>query len=1060
MIFQAFSTDPTEARVRQKPIFTIPPGAPFLATFVAALLEGRIIEGYSRALGPLEIADATIYVPTKRSASALAEEFCAALERETVILPKILPLGALEETETSLVSDETSLDAEGLDLPRAIGEIPRRLQLAELVLRWSRALRHAIVSVDAEGRREVDSREACLVGTTAADAWHLSGELADLIDELIIEDVAWKKLDPLVLPEFDPYWRITLDFLDIAMTRWPRIVADLGLVDKARRQVALVEAHGLRLREGHLAAPVIAIGSTGSNKATARLLAAIAAAPRGAVVLPGLDQTLDEASFALIADDPDRKREAAFTHPQAMLCRLLPVLGVGRDEVTALGAPSRALAARERFLSEALRPAETTDAWQGFCERLDAPALAAALEGMTLVEAADEREEALAVAIALREVLEDPKATAALITPDRNLARRVRADLLRWGIAIDDSAGEPLLASPHGTLARLVIACAMRGSSALDLAALLSHPLTCLGLSQAELSRLAGLLEIGVLRSRGLAGQGLDALLAQPQAAVARARAEAGERFAHPAKQRIFEEDWVGVEELLVRLRDALAPLSALAAEPGLAAWVRAHREACARVTGADDPSGEDHAALDALFDELAASATGSLVLDTDAYAHFFAVVAREVTIGASLVHPRLEILGLLEARLLPADVMLLAGLDETIWPPQAKTDAFLNRPMRAALGLTPPERRLGQTAHDLLMALGHEKVILSRAKKRGGAPTVASRFLQRMAALGGETLHACALRGERLLHLAREIDRPDRVAPIARPMPRPPVERRPTALSVSRIETLRRDPYAIYAEYILRLVPLDPLGAVPGPAELGTAIHAGLEAFVARYPLGPLPPEVRGELRALLEARLGPHLADPDFAAVQWPRLEKTIDFYLGFEQTRRERITEIVTEVSGSLDIGLADGSRFRSSARADRIERHADGTLVLVDYKTGTPPSPKEIEVGFSPQLTLEAAMAMRNAFGLGWKPKSIEGLYLKLGGKEGGKAIQIKFDDATFAEVAERHLADLVALLDQYRDPATPYPPRPFPKFAKRYNDYDHLARVAEWSLGGEAEGSGS
>jgi ATP-dependent helicase/nuclease subunit B len=1045
--------------MRQNRIFTIPPGAPFLATFVAALLDGRIVEGYSRALGPLEIADATIFVPTRRSARALVHEFCAGLGRETALVPRILPLGALEETEPSLLPDLGERDGDVSALPRAIGEIPRRLQLAELVLKWSRALRHAIVSVDVQGGRDVDPREACLVGTTAADAWHLASELAGLIDELIIEDIAWKKLDPLVLPEFDSYWRITLDFLHIAMMQWPRNLADLGMVDKARRQVALVEAQARGLREGHFAGPVVAIGSTGSNRATARLLAAIVAAPRGAVVLPGLDQNLDEATFASIAGDPDRGHDAAFTHPQAMLSRLLPALGVTREMVTALGTLSPPLAAREQFVSEALRPAETTDVWREFPAKLAASDLAGALDGVTLVEAADAREEALALALAMREVLETPGATAALITPDRNLARRVRADLLRWGIEIDDSAGEPLAATPRGTLARLVIGGAAPGATALELAALLGHPLARLGHSAAELSRLAALLEIGVLRSPSAAGKAASALLAEPAAAVAAARKGAADRFAHPAKQRITDADWAGVEDLLARLRDALAPLSALTGERGLAARVRAHRATCARVAGSDATSGEDHAALDVLFDELAASATASLVLDAESYTHFFAAVAGEVTIGETLMHPRLTILGLLEARLVRADVILLAGLDETVWPPQAKTDAFLNRPMRAALGLTPPERRLGQTAHDFWMAFGNPRVILSRAKKRDGAPTVASRFLQRMAALGGDAFHTCKAHGDRLLSLAKKMDRPDAVTPITRPMPRPPVERRPTALSVTRIETLRRDPYAIYAEYVLRLVELDPLGAAPGIAELGTAVHAALETLTREFPVGPLPPEARAKLRALLERGLAAHLADPDFAAVQWPRLERMIDFALGFEAARREHISSIATEVAGALDLPLADGSTFRLKARADRIERHADGTVVLIDFKTGTVPGAKEIKVGFAPQLTLEGAMALRGAFGLVPPPRSVEGLYLKLGGKDGGKETAVAWKDETFAAAAERHLAELVAMLDQFRLETTPYPPRPYPKFAKKYNAYDHLVRVAEWSLGGESNGGG-
>ncbi|MGA7385058.1 MAG: double-strand break repair protein AddB, partial [Methylocella sp.] len=197
-------------------VFTIAPGAPFLKTFVAALLDGRVIEGFSSRAGPLEMAEATIYVPTRRAARALADEFSRSVNRSSVLLPRILPLGALEETETGLLFDETGLAGTyEPGLPEAMGEIARRMRLAGLILTWARALSHAIVSVDSQGKYEFDTHESFLVAATPADAWHLSGELANLIDELIIEDVAWKALDPLVLPEFDRYWRITLDFLNI-----------------------------------------------------------------------------------------------------------------------------------------------------------------------------------------------------------------------------------------------------------------------------------------------------------------------------------------------------------------------------------------------------------------------------------------------------------------------------------------------------------------------------------------------------------------------------------------------------------------------------------------------------------------------------------------------------------------------------------------------------------------------------------------------------------------------------------------------------------------------------
>jgi ATP-dependent helicase/nuclease subunit B len=1045
-------------------VFTIAPGAPFLKTFAAALLDGRVVAGYSSNLGPLEIAEATIYVPTRRAARALADEFTRAINCPSILIPRILPLGALEETETSLLFDEAGLAGTyEPGLPEAMGEIARRMQLAGLILTWARALSHAIVSVNAQGEHAFDTRESFLVAATPADAWHLSGELANLIDELIIEDVAWDRLDPLVLPEFDPYWRITLDFLNIAIEQWPKILAECNLLDNARRQVALIEMQSRRLQDGALSGPVIAIGSTGTNRATARLLAAIARAPNGAVVLPGLDLDLDDRAWAMIAGDPGQNIEASFTHPQAALSRLLGLLQVKREDVVSLGEAIPNFVMRGKFVSEALRPAESTGEWIAFRGSVDANELDAALNAVSLIEAADEREEALALAIAMRHVLETSRETAALVTPDRNLARRVRAELLRWGVAAEDSAGEPLSTSPIGALARLAIACAASKMAAPDLAALLAHPLLRLGLSREEVARLAALFEIGLLRSASGALCLAERIVGEPSALIAAARKAANSPFAHPAKHRISSEEWEDLGDLLIRLGAQFAPLLKLRGKLTLDRWAAAHRETIEAIAGSEDDRIAEKEALDSLFDELTQNAQDGMTFDVESYGLFFAAVAREIILReATRAHPRLQILGLLEARLIDADVMLLGGLDETVWPPQARTDAFLNRPMRAALGLTPPERKLGQTAHDFAQAMGKGKVILSRARKRDGAPTVASRFLQRMAALGGEKWTACRERGEFYLRLARAIDRSAPVAASSeRPLPRPPVELRPKRLSVTQIETLRRDPYALYAEKILRLRELDPLGGALGVGEFGSAVHEALRRFVDGHSVGPLPPEAREKLRALLREELAVQLQDADFAALKWPRLEKTIDFYLGFEARRRDEIKAIKTEAEGELEFGLADGSDFKLTARADRIELNADGTVTLIDYKTGTPPGLTEVEVGFAPQLTLEAAMAARDAFNLGWNIKTIEALYLKLGGTRGGEERPVNFTkiNANFMDVAENHYCGLIALLNQFRNEATAYPPRPFPKFAKRYNAYDHLARVKEWSLGGEPEGGG-
>ncbi|HXW70385.1 MAG TPA: double-strand break repair protein AddB [Methylocella sp.] len=1037
-------------------VFSIPPGAPFLKTFAAALLEGRIVESFHRDLDPLAIADATIYVPTRRAAKALALELQRTIGRPSILLPRILPLGALDDAEAGLFFDEDGVAlAFDSDLPEAAGGIQRRLLLTQLIYQWASVISHAIVSIRPDGTRESDSRRPFLVGTTPADAWHLSGDLAKLIDELIIEDVSWKKFDRLALPEFDPYWGITLDFLNIAIEQWPRILGAKNLVDKARRQVTLIDAQKRRLESGAFTGPVLAIGSTGSNSATACLLAAIARTPNCAVVLPGLDDHLDEDSWSLVAGGPGEPSEASsFAHPQAALCRLLPILKIKRGEILSLGEVAPPLAMRRKFISEALRPAETTNAWMNFSAIVSGGELALALKDITLIEARDDREEALVLAIAMREVLETRHKTAALVTPDRKLARRVHAELRRWKIDVADSAGEALSATPLGALARLVLACVVSDKVPVDLAALMAHPSFRLALSREDAASRAEIFEIAILRSSIAPPVFSYFLKEEPPALIARIRKQIDTRFSHPALSRVSEEQWEDLGDFLGRLLSKFEPLLKLKSRSPLSQWITAHRGVLEAIAEAEDAAidGMESEALAKFFDALNEHAPARIFFDAQSYARFFDAVAREETLFRDeRAHPRLQILGLLEARLMESDVVLLGGLDEGIWPPQGHSDALLNRSMRAALGLAPPERKLGQTAHDFTQAMGKREVFLSRARKRDGAPTVASRFLQRMAALGGESFEACRKRGDRYLHYAREIDKSEPAPPCERPMPRPPVERRPKRLSVTQVETLRRDPYAIYADKILELKELAPLGGDLGFSEFGRAVHAALNGFVSLYPAGPLPKEARAVLQTLLHKELAMLLLDPHFVALQSSRIEKLTDFYLAFEGKRREGLSVLASEVEGKLELLLKDGSQFLLTARADRIERGNDEAVTIIDYKTGSLPRKDDIERGFAPQLPLEAAMCANGAFGAEFHTQSLAAIYVKLGGPAGGKEEPI---ESNLWDMAKTHLSGLMDLLNQFREAATPYPSRPFPEFAKRYNAYDHLARVAEWSRAGD------
>ncbi len=1024
-------------------VFTIPPAAPFLATFADALLDGRVIPGLSRASGPMALARAKIYVPTRRAGRALAMELAQRVKNPAVLLPRILPLGALDG-ESGEAGFDNPLDA---SLPRAIGDIERRMLLGGLILAWARNLKQAIVSIDADGRVSQTS-DALLVAAHPADAWRLSGELAALIDEMIIENVPWRGLENLG-GEFDDYWRITLRFLDIAVTAWPQILSAQGVCDPAMRQNMLIARAIENVAREQV--PVVALGSTGSNVLTARLLAAIARAPQGAVVLPGLDQHLDTASFATILNGA----EPCATHPQAFLARLIETIGVARDDVVALGEAPAALAAREKFASEAFRPADSTDLWPLWRQQ-HGQDMAAALADVTLIEALDEREEALAIAVCLRRVLETPGRTAALVTPDRGLAERVRAELLRWNVDIDDSGGAPLAASPAGVLARLILSVLSGDLS--DWAALLSHPDFSLGLGD-QSERLAALFEIGVLRS-GLQYQNFAAT-------VAPARAAAQDKHAHPRQKEISADDWAALQDFAEKLDAAFAPLRGLAAqtEATLTPWLDAHKKTLGLIVAGDDnmvPGGEDGEALASLFAELAQAANAVFTFHAESYAAFFdALIGERMLRGLARAHPRLKILGLLEARLIGADRLVLAGLDETVWPPRFEPDAFLNRAMRAELKLSSPDRRIGQTAHDFAQAFCAPEMIVTRAKKRGGAPTTPSRFLQRMEALAGpEIFKALRERGQNWLDLARRVDEAPPVKPLTRPEPRPPLNLRPQKLSVTRIEMLRRDPYAIYAEYILELLPLPPLDAALGPREIGNALHEVLEAFCKHFPSGSLPEDARKILVASAQEKLAAFAEDAEFQSFRWPRLLQGLDAYLAYEAERRPILETIFAEKGGRLTLPLDDGSSFDLTAKADRIEFLKDGTAVVVDYKTGAPPSAKEVRAGWSPQLTLEAAMLSSGAFRDVPVREVATAIYLPLGG--GGQKPR-DLDDpkkGPFGDLIADHYEELLGLLNHFRNPANGYPARPFPQFSARYNAYDHLARTREWSASGGSSSVGS
>ena len=1029
-------------------VFTIPASAPFLRVLIDALRDGKLVPGFPATRDPLELSKATLYLPTRRACRLARDVFLDELKGDAAILPRIVALGDLDEDEIAFAEAATAELAEAaLALPPAIAPLERKLLLAQLIVSWAERI------TPAEG--------APLVANTPSAALGLADDLARLIDDMITRQVPWTKLDGLVPDALDRYWQVALDFLKIARSYWPDRLKELGAIETAERRDMLIEAEAKRLAGS--TAPVIAAGSTGSMPATAKLLATIAKLPHGAVVLPGLDTDLDDASWALIAGDADDTTHdgaPAAGHPQFAMHALLDALGIRREDVTQLAPP--ASHGRERLVSEALRPAATTERWQARTGTKEfAAAAGAALTSLAMIEAANAEGEALSIAVALRETLEDKAKTAALVTTDRALARRVVAALARWQVKVDDSGGDALADTPAGVFARLAVEAALGGLEPVTLLALLKHPLLRLGAKAGAPGVAIATLERALLRGPR-PRPGSDGLAH----ALATFRENRDQLHRSDPRWLIADDEFDVAAELIGRLGAALAPLERLKrCDHPLAALAKCH-SAVISALGRDAKgdvaafAGNDGSVLARIFEELSESpsAAGLEVAKSDYAELFHATVVDRVVRRPETPDVRVRIFGPLEARLQTIDRVVLGGLNEGTWPPETRSDPWLSRPMRRDLGLDPPERRIGLSAHDFAQGLGAPEVILARAAKVAGAPTVTSRFVQRIAALAGSRWSDVLARGDGYLELARALDHPAQVKSAERPAPKPKVEARPSRLSVTAIEDWLRDPYTIYAKYILRLQPLDAVDTPPGARDRGTVIHGAIgdytEKFAAKPPADPLK-----ELLALGEKHFAALADYPEARAFWWPRFVRIAQWFASWDSARRDGLSALHAEIRGELKFPVGK-RQFTLSAIADRIERRKDGSYAILDYKTGAARTEKQVRTGLAPQLTLEAAILRAGGFKYVSAGSVSEITYVTLkGGEPAGKPSEIAFKDGTPDSQADHTLARLKGLAARFENEATPYLSLLHPMWKFHYGDYDHLARVKEWSATGGGEEGG-
>jgi ATP-dependent helicase/nuclease subunit B len=1038
-------------------VLSVPSSAPFLRTVVAALLDGRLVEGFQARTRPEQLTRATLYLPTRRAGRMLREIFLEELGTQAVLLPRIVALGDIDEDELAFAGEDDSYGGTiALELPPKLGELERRLTLARLVAAWAKS-----------------SATAPLVVGSPASTLALAGDLARLMDDMVTRGVGWDALDGLVPDALDQFWQYSLDFLRIARSTWPAYLTEIGRIEPADRRDRLIDAEAKRLADHH-AGPVIAAGSTGSMPATAKFLHVIAELPQGAVVLPGLDTDLDEASWQSIGgernDEGRLSEHPAASHPQFAMHALLQRFGIDRNDVEILGSP--APFGRDLLLSEAMRPSNATAAWH---DRLAKPEIAQqvvrGMNNLAVIEAPNPEMEALSIAIAMREAAHLQK-SAALVTPDRALARRVMAALARWNLDFDDSGGDALIETPAGVFARLVAEAGAGGLEPPTLLALLKHPLCRLGTEAGGTSAVTETLELALLRgTRPQSGtKGLAQDFARFRDELARfRRKDLSLLHGSEPRSRLKDSELDRAQALITALQAALAPLENLSpARPYDFAEIAArHREALiALSTDADGIAAafeaEGGLALASAFDDLLAGGRQSGLLVTlpdypEVFQTAFAdrAVRRPEKPGATL-----HIYGPLESRLMQTDRVITGGLIEGVWPPAPRTDPWLSRPMRHELGLDLPERRIGLSAHDFAQLLGAEDVILSHSAKAGGAPAVASRFLHRLEAVAGEARWEAARQaGKRYVDFALALDAPDQVTPVKQPAPSPPRATRPLKLSVTAIEDWLRDPYTIYAKHILKLEPLDPVDMPLSAADRGSAIHNAIGEFTRSF-ANELPDDPIATLRDIGMVHFAPLMERPEARALWWPRFQRIIRWFSEWEAGRRGDIAAIHAEINGKIPITLDDERTFFLSARADRIERRTDRRFAILDYKTGTPPTGKQVRMGLSPQLTLEAAILRKGGFdGIDAGSSVGQLAYVRISGNNPPgehKALELKLGKETPQapdEAADYALSQLEALIRKFDNATEPYRSLSLPMWTNRYGSYDDLARIKEWSAAG-------
>lgn len=934
---------------------------------------------------PLELANVLFLLPNRRACVSLRDAFVRDNGLKPSILPQIVPIADADEDEIFL---NGSANSEVLrQLPPAIDNYERLFLFTRL-----------IISKPAEYG---------LPDMTFAQAFALAQDLAKLMDVFYNEQLSFDGLKNLVPEQYAVHWQETLNFLQIISKYWPQILQERGLCDMVNRKNALLKAQAEIWQNNKPSGQVVAAGITALFPGLKQLLKTIKNLPNGEIYFYGLDKQLEDEAW----------EQADESHPQYELKQLLEFLQISRFEVKDAVKPHNA--AREKLVSEMMRPALSTLEWRS----LSADSLPSeATENLHLITTEDMGQEASAIAVIMRDTLNTASKTAALVTTDRNLARRVAAELERWQIKIDDSAGKPLHLTPVGIYLRSILEVLEADFSDSSVLALLKSPFIRLNSDLASVRRRVRDYELA-LRTPAYSG----------------------------IKKEIPEK----LLQDVVLLKQTIRPLAELYANPqaDFTALLQTHLQVAEALSGSKNGGGDkvlwrgdDGRKAAALFSKVLPQLKVLEQIDPKQYAAVLTrLMATETVRPLYGTHPRLKILGPIEARFNQYDVVIIGEVNEGVWPVLPSSDPWMSRPMKKDFGMPLPEKAIGVMAADFCQLMCAPEVYLTRAKRVTGTPMNKSRWLLRLeTVLKAYNKEAETLLDYKYTSLARLQDTPAVQDKIVVPAPKPPIESRPRRLSASWLERLICDPYSVFAAKILRLKQLDAPDKDLSFADYGNLIHGILEEFNTKFPQE-LPSDAREQLINIGLNKFQSAEISAELRAFWWPSFLKTVDWVLAQEAICRPDIKQIYNEVEGQMEFAAPAGP-FIAEARADRLNFNKDGSIDIIDYKTGSIRSNKQVHAGYAPQLPIEGLIAASGGFSKNGR-KIPTGKVNKLSyWRLGNKITEITETDKVLAQTRE----NLQKLISAFDFETTPYLARPNPKYVPKYSEYDHLERIKEWA----------